>query len=173
MPEPKWGIVPLEGKYCRSCVQSLRDFRMHKYEIVPMCREDLDQFLRNGDIEIVRKLMKKWEERMLDNFKAENLEDEKGNPAGGTVRGTGLSIDWQNGPLGRGADRQAPNGAFVETVIAAAKQRIEYYQGADGRGKFSCRENAIAITKLDEALLWLNKRTADREARAVEGTHAR
>ena len=33
------------------------------------------------------------------------------------------------------------------------------------------RENSIAITKLEEALLWLNKRTADRIERGVEGTH--
>lgn len=35
--------------------------------------------------------------------------------------------------------------------------------------KFPCRENSLAITKLDEALLWLNKRTADRIKRNVEG----
>lgn len=33
------------------------------------------------------------------------------------------------------------------------------------------RENSIAVTKLQEALMWLNKRTADRKARAVEGSH--
>lgn len=93
-----------------------------------------------------------------------------GNPAGGYVRGTGLSIDWQNGPLGRGFDRHEPNGAFVETVIEAARQRIEYYQ-TGCNGKFACRENALAITKLEEALHWLNHRTAAREARGVEGTH--
>ncbi len=86
------------------------------------------------------------------------------------MTGTGLSIQWQRGPLGRDADRQQPNGAFVETVIEAARQRLDFYQSAGG-GKFKCRENAIAITKLEEALLWLNKRTADREVRQVEGTH--
>jgi hypothetical protein len=35
----------------------------------------------------------------------------------------------------------------------------------------SCRENSIAITKLDEAILWLNARTNRREAEGVEGTH--
>ena len=104
---------------------------------------------------------------MIAEFKAENHNDSKGMPSGGTVKGTGLSITWQNGPLGRGDQRQEPNGAFVETVIAAVKQRIEYYQASG----FACRENAVAITKLDEALMWLNKRTQDREAREVEGTH--
>ena len=35
--------------------------------------------------------------------------------------------------------------------------------------KFPCRENSIAITKMDEALMWLEKRTADRKKRGVEG----
>ena len=97
----------------------------------------------------------------------QNRNDADENPAGGSVSGAGLSITWQDGPLGRGDDRMAPNGAFVETVISAAKQRIEYYN----EGQFACRENSIAITRLDEALLWLNKRTVDREEREVEGTH--
>lgn len=106
---------------------------------------------------------------MLDKFVAVNDVDASGNPTGGNAVGTGLSIFWQDGPLGRPEDgtRLVPNGAFVETVIAAAKQRIEFYQ----QSKFACRENAIAITKLDEALMWLNKRTQDRETRKVEGTH--
>jgi hypothetical protein len=109
---------------------------------------------------------------MLARFTAVNNSDTNGNPAGGHAEGVGITIDWQNGPLGRGDERIEPNGAFVETVIAIAKQRIEYYQGTkENPSKFACRENAMAITKLDEALMWLNKRTADREARAVEGTH--
>jgi len=104
---------------------------------------------------------------MLAEFTKHNETDENGNPTGGGVSGTGMSIEWQDGPLGRGEERKEPNGAFVETVIAAAKQRIEFYQDS----KFKCRENAVAITKLDEALMWLNKRTADREKREVEGTH--
>lgn len=99
-----------------------------------------------------------------------NTLDEDGNPTGGQVSGMGIELRWQDGPLGRGPERSAPNGAFVEDVIEAARQRIAFYQTASG-GRFACRENAIALTKLDEALLWLDKRTRDREARAVEGTH--
>ena len=36
-------------------------------------------------------------------------------------------------------------------------------------GKFPCRENAITITKLEEALMWQEKRTKDRIERGVEG----
>jgi len=93
--------------------------------------------------------------------------DDNGNPTGGTTSGKGISISWQNGPLGIGADRIEPNGAFVEGVINAALGRLNFYQAS----KFSCRENALAITKLEEALHWLNHRTAKREARCVEGTH--
>lgn len=107
---------------------------------------------------------------MLGEFTAMNNVDENGNPTGGHVRGVGLAIDWQDGPLGRGADRKEPNGCFVETGIAANKQRIEFYQTASG-GKFACEENALAIAHLDAALKALNSRTQKREARAVEGTH--
>jgi hypothetical protein len=110
---------------------------------------------------------------MLQGYLAYNEIDPSGNPAGGTVTATGLEIKWQNGPIPRekGVNPEpSANGAFVETVIAAALQRIKFYQEVSG-GKFSCRENAIAITKLEEALMWLDKRTRDREARGVEGTH--
>ena len=64
----------------------------------------------------------------IDKCHIRNYDDAEGNPAGGRVEGTGLYISWQNGPLGRGEARKEPNGAFVETVIAAAIQRLEYYQ---------------------------------------------
>lgn len=104
---------------------------------------------------------------MLAEFERDNLLDDNGKPAGGFASGVGMTITWQNGPLGRDGDRIEPNGAFVETVIAAALQRIEFYQS----GEFKCRENALAITKLQEALHWLDHRTRAREQRGVEGTH--
>lgn len=56
------------------------------------------------------------------------------------------------------------NGTTNEEVLAVLIDRMHYLQG-----KFPCRENAIVITKLEESLMWLNKRTADRKARNVEG----
>jgi len=61
-----------------------------------------------------------------------------------------------------------PNGAFVDDVIEAARQRLEFYQKASN-GRFACRENAIAITKLEEALHWLYARRMEREIRGVQG----
>lgn len=106
----------------------------------------------------------------INTCNVQNWTDPDENPTGGTVKGTGIDIEWQNGPLGRGDDRKEPNGAFVETVISAALQRIQFYQTASA-GKFACRENALAITKLEEALHWLEARTKAREARQLEGTH--
>ena len=63
--------------------------------------------------------------------------------------------------------RLEPNGTFVETVIEAVMQRIEYYQDS----KFSCDENKMAIANLKAALSWLNQRTKNREERNVEGTY--
>lgn len=56
------------------------------------------------------------------------------------------------------------NGTTNEEVLAVLIDRMHYLQA-----KFPCRENAIAITNLEQALMWLNKRTADRKARNVEG----
>ncbi len=107
---------------------------------------------------------------MLGKFEAENKLDENGNPSGGSVSGVGLSISWQDGPLGRDEDRKEPNGAFVETLIAATMQRIRFYQTASD-GKFACQENSEAIEHLERAAVALNKRTESREKRGVEGTH--
>lgn len=96
-----------------------------------------------------------------------NCLDANDNPTGGFVKGVGIDINWQDGPLGRDEDRKAPNGAFVEDVIVAAIQRIQFFND----GKYRCRENSLAITHLEEALHWLEARTKEREKRAVEGTH--
>lgn len=101
-------------------------------------------------------------------FVALNDDDEDGKPAGGYVAGVGLHIHWQDGPLGAmgDPDRKEPNGAFVETVLAAVLQRIEYYQT-----RFPCEENQAAIEAIQVALYALNSRTNRRIAQGTEGTH--
>jgi len=106
---------------------------------------------------------------MLGEFKAVHQTTDDGKPAGGTSTGVGIAISWQNGPLGRGKDRKEPNGAFVETVIAIAKERIEWYNAMG----FRCTENDNAIYFLDKALAELDSRTKARELAMVEGTHER
>lgn len=56
------------------------------------------------------------------------------------------------------------DGTTNEEVLKVLIHRMYYLQD-----KFPCRENAIVITKLEECLMWLEKRTADRKARGVEG----
>jgi len=104
---------------------------------------------------------------MRQELNCENFTDKDGNPAGGNVIGLGVDIRWQDGPLGRGESRTEPNGAFVEGVIEAAKQRLEFYQAS----KLSCFRNTAAILHLECALRALDDRTKDRETREVEGTH--
>ena len=104
---------------------------------------------------------------MLDKYRATNRQDQNMNPTGGTVEGEGLQIRWQDGHLGRGKDRMPPNGAFVETVIDAARQRLEFYQNS----KFAHELNRSAIWHLEVALDCLRMRTEDREKRQVEGEH--
>ncbi len=89
------------------------------------------------------------------------------HPMGGVATARGVTVSWQNGALGRGDARKEPNGAFVEDVIAIAKQRLEFFQTSD----FACTENAEAILHLQRALDALEARTRIREARGVEGTH--
>lgn len=72
-------------------------------------------------------------------------------------------IHFQNGAI----KEYGVNGVCNEDLIRMVIDRLEGFQTTD----FKCRENAIAITKLEEALLWLNKRTVARELRNVEGTH--
>lgn len=95
--------------------------------------------------------------------------DDNGNPAGGQTVGEGIDIVWQDGPLAVDGVRRPPNGAFVESVIQAAIGRIEFYQSS----KFNCADNAEALDHLRLALAALQRRTADRETRGVEGTHIR
>ena len=54
------------------------------------------------------------------------------------------------------------NGLFVEDVIEACLQRMRYFN----ESKFRCRENSLAITKLEEAQQWLRQRQRNR---AIEG----
>lgn len=56
------------------------------------------------------------------------------------------------------------DGTTNEELIEVLIDRLNFLQA-----KFPCRENAIVITKLEESLMWLNKRTADRIKRNVEG----
>lgn len=65
-----------------------------------------------------------------------------------------------------GGNGNIENGTTLEEMLRVSIQRLQ-----DLNAKFACRENSLAITKMQEALMWLNARTEDREKREVEGKH--
>ena len=74
------------------------------------------------------------------------------------------SIVFQNGPI----KEVGVNGLSHEDLIAIVIHRLKAFQTS----AYECRENALAITKLEEALHWLDHRTRAREDKGIEGTHA-
>jgi hypothetical protein len=84
-----------------------------------------------------------------------------------SVQGADRAIDtlirFQNGPI----KEAGVNGLTNEALLAIVIDRL---RGAQA-GPYSCRENALALTKLEEGAMWLFERTRNRAARGVEGTH--
>jgi len=74
-------------------------------------------------------------------------------------------ISFQNGPIAEAG----LNGISGEALLAIVEDRLIGFQS----GPFACRENAVALTKLQESMMWLQKRTRDRMARGVEGTNVK
>lgn len=78
---------------------------------------------------------------------------------------TSATILFQNGAVKEGGF----NGISNEALLAVVIDRLQCFQ----KGMFSCRENALALTKLEEAMHWLHHRTRERMQRGVEGTHTK
>jgi len=75
---------------------------------------------------------------------------------------TVAGITFQNGPI----KEHGVNGCHQEDLLAIVIHRLQCFQA----GEYRCRENAIALTKIEEAMHWLRHRTNARKARGVEGT---
>jgi hypothetical protein len=73
------------------------------------------------------------------------------------------TINVQKGPV----QEAGKNGIFMEDLLRIVEHRLECFQSA--AAPFACRENALALTKIQEALHWLDHRTRDRQERGVEG----
>ena len=74
---------------------------------------------------------------------------------------TETHLKFQNG----GVSDVGANGITEAQLIAILIHRLESFQA----GPFRSRENAITITKLEEALLWQHSRTIERLRRGIEG----
>lgn len=79
--------------------------------------------------------------------------------------GQGVEIRFQNGPI----KEFGVNGISGEALLSVVEDRLLSFQS----GEYACRENAIALTHIQDALMWLQKRTRDRLARGVEGTNVK
>lgn len=63
------------------------------------------------------------------------------------------------------------DGTFEHGTTLEEMLRVSIERLLELNELFSCRENALAITKMQEALMSLNERTRNRVARGVEGQH--
>ena len=63
-------------------------------------------------------------------------------------------VNFQNGPI----QENGVNGCQNEDLLAILIDRLRGFQSGD----FACRDNAVALTHIETALMWLEKRTKDR-----------
>ena len=71
-----------------------------------------------------------------------------------------ITLAIQNGPI----KENGVNGCQIDDLGKIWRGILKGFNT-----KFPCRENSITITKLDEALMWQEKRKQEREERGVEG----
>lgn len=75
-----------------------------------------------------------------------------------------VPIDFQNGA------RTLPDsihGVLDTDLLEICRHRLQCFQ----EGPFASRDNAMALTHIEEALMWLNRRVEDRIERNVLGTN--
>ena len=70
---------------------------------------------------------------------------------------------FQHGPR---CNEESIQGILDTDLLEIVRDRLVAFN----KGEFATRENAVAITKIEEALLWMNKRVEDRAERGVLGT---
>lgn len=71
-------------------------------------------------------------------------------------------VKFQNGPIAE----SGVNGISNESLLAIVEDRLIGFQS----GQYATKENECALTLIQQAMMWLQKRTLDRIRRGVEGT---
>ena len=74
-----------------------------------------------------------------------------------------IGVEFQKGPR---KDPESTCGVLDCDLLEIVRDRLKAFQD----GPMATRENAIALTHIEEALLWMNKRVEDRIERGVLGT---
>jgi hypothetical protein len=101
------------------------------------------------------------------------VTDEKGN--GGAnhryqiVDVNNHDVVYGNIILQNGARKEvgSVHGVLDGDLLEIVRHRLQAFQA----GPFSSRENAVALTHIEEALMWMNRRVEDRIERSVLGTN--
>lgn len=75
-------------------------------------------------------------------------------------------IQFQNGA--RKSDNSI-HGVLDCDLLEIVRDRLKGFQS----GEFATRENACALTHIEEALMWMNRRVEDRIERGVLGTNTK
>lgn len=75
-----------------------------------------------------------------------------------------VDIKFQNGPRN---EENSIHGVIDTDLLEIVRDRLKCFQ----EGPFATRENACALTHIEEALMWLNRRVEDRIERNVLGTN--
>lgn len=73
-------------------------------------------------------------------------------------------IEFQKGPRNESASVQ---GVIDSDLLEIVRDRLKSFQS----GSYASRENACALTHIEEALMWMNRRVEDRIERQVLGTY--
>lgn len=74
------------------------------------------------------------------------------------------TIRFQKGPR---KDPDARHGILDGDLLEIVRDRLKSFQ----QGDYATRENACALTHIEEALMWMNRRVEDRIEREVLGTY--
>jgi hypothetical protein len=101
----------------------------------------------------VVKAVEKMPSESMRFIEIENAQDEKG-------KAPIVSFTIQSDPIGE----VGVNGIQAVDMLEYVKYLFESLNDA-----FPCRENALTITKIEEAIHWQHARTRDRINRKVEG----
>lgn len=74
-----------------------------------------------------------------------------------------LDIQFQNGAR---KEENSIAGVLDSDLLEIVRHRLQAFQAGD----YATRENACALTHIEEALMWMSKRADDRAERGVLGT---
>jgi len=74
-----------------------------------------------------------------------------------------LEIQFQEGPRN---ETGSIHGVLDGDLLEIVRDRLKAFQS----GPYASRENACALTHIEEALMWMNRRVEDRAERNVLGT---